>query len=126
MSGDGYTPKEALTLGTPVIVTPCQSFLEMGIENGVNGFVIPFSLKDVDVHKIYESNLKFSYAPPPDKWGKILAKGKSTYNPKMREIAAEATKEFDDIVLKKRIKVGEAVDLDPARYKYLKSKGAVK
>lgn len=43
--GFGYTTCESLMVGTPVIVTPCESFLEIGVKNGENGFVVPFNMK---------------------------------------------------------------------------------
>lgn len=79
--GFGYSPVEALTLGTPVIVTPNEAFLEVGVKDGENGFVVDYDLKNVDVKKIYKSNLKgkFKYKEPEDNWNNLLAEGESQY-----------------------------------------------
>lgn len=77
--GYGYTPVEALTVGTPVIVTPCPAFLEIGVKDGENGFVVDFDMNNIDIQKIYKSSLKFKYEPKKDTWNKYLAKGESTY-----------------------------------------------
>ena len=37
--GYGYTPIEALMVGTPVIVTDCPAFKEIGVKNDENGFI---------------------------------------------------------------------------------------
>lgn len=49
----GNTVLEALTLEVPVICTPVPSFLEMGVEDGVNGYVVPFDM-DFDVRKLLQ------------------------------------------------------------------------
>ena len=77
--GFGYTPVEALTVGTPVIVTKCPAFLEVGVKDGENGFVLDFDMNNIDIQKIYKSSLKFKYEPKKDAWNKYLAKGESTY-----------------------------------------------
>ena len=58
-----YSVVEALTLGTPVIVTPIPVFEELGVVNGENAFYVPFDMKDIPVKAIYESRLKFTYKP---------------------------------------------------------------
>ena len=41
----GYSVAESLTLGTPVIVTPVEAFLEIGVKDGENGFVLDWRSK---------------------------------------------------------------------------------
>lgn len=77
--GFGYTICEALMLGTPVICTPCEAFLEIGVKNGENGFIVPFDMKDINISDIYENYLKFEYKPPRDRWNKLLGTKESTY-----------------------------------------------
>lgn len=121
--GRGYTVEEALTLSTPVIVTPVQSFLEMGVEDGVNGFVVPFSLKDVDVEKIYNAKFNFKYTPPYTKWNDIID-GKNVY--KGSPPSYECIKAYDDTIIGRHINKGESVECTEERYKFLKSKGVLK
>lgn len=77
--GFGYTPAEALTLGVPVIVTPCDAFIEIGVKDNVNGFVLPFNMRNIDVKKIYEAKLEFEYKVPKDNWSRLLGRKKSNY-----------------------------------------------
>ena len=77
--GFGYTPAEALTLGTPVIVTPCDSFIEIGVENNKNGFIVPFNMEGINVLDIYNASLKFDYKKPKDNWNKLLGNKKTNY-----------------------------------------------
>lgn len=75
-----------MTLGTPVIVTPCDAFKEIGIKNGVNGFVLDFNMENIDVNKIYESKIDFMYKTPADNWCNLLEKGKSTYKEELEMV----------------------------------------
>ena len=77
--GYGYTPIEALMVGTPVIVTDCPVFKEIGIKNGENGFIVDFNLNNINYTDIYKKRLKFDYEPPEDIYNKLLAKEKNTY-----------------------------------------------
>lgn len=122
--GRGLSVEEALTLGTPVIVTPCTSFLDM-VEDGVNGFVVPFSLKDIDCQKIYDSRLKFKYHPPYSKWNEILD-GKSNYNPNEAAKSYEVIRTYDDMDLKRTMKKGESLECDEERANFLKKKGVIR
>jgi len=49
--GFAYSVYEALQIKTPCIITPFASGNEQ-ITNGVNGYIIPFDLKDIDFNKI--------------------------------------------------------------------------
>ena len=73
-----YSVIESLILGTPVIVTACPVFKELGV-NETNGFIVDFNLSNVPIDKIYKGLPKFKYEPKEDNWSKFLAKGKSTY-----------------------------------------------
>lgn len=57
----GYSIVESLMLGVPVITTPLDVLSEIGVKDGVNGWVVPFDMKNIDVGKIYNSDLKFEY-----------------------------------------------------------------
>lgn len=56
-----YSLVESLELGVPVITTPLAVLDEIGVKDGVNGWVVPFDMKNIDVDKIYNSDLKFEY-----------------------------------------------------------------
>ena len=53
-----YSILESLCLGTPVIITPIPSSIEMGVKNGINGYILDFSMKDIPITQIYKTFLK--------------------------------------------------------------------
>jgi glycosyltransferase involved in cell wall biosynthesis len=79
-----YSVVEALSVGTPVIVTDCPVFKEIGV-NKDNGFILDFKLEKVPIKEIYKGLKKFEYTPPKDNWDKILKKGKSTYQDELKQ-----------------------------------------
>ena len=89
-----YSVVEALSVGTPVIVTDCPVFKELGIKNGVNGWVCDFDMSNVDVKKVYETELKFKYEPPKDTWGEELVKGKKEYKHSKKYNTCQALENF--------------------------------
>ena len=72
-----FSVVEALALGTPVIVTDCPVFREIGVKDGKNGFILDFDMKNIPVEKIEKGLPKFDYKPTMDKWDELLAKGES-------------------------------------------------
>ncbi len=81
-----YSVVEALSVGTPVLVTDMPVMKEIGVENGVNGWIVDFDLHDVPLDDIYKKRLKFEYTPKKDTWDKIMVPGKSEYMEKMHTI----------------------------------------
>ena len=121
--GFGYTVAESLMLGTPVIVTPVESFLEIGVRNGENGFVVPFNMKDIDINQIYKSRLKFKYEPPKTTWEKQIVKSKSTYKPEKDLVAINITKRYFDCEFNSWIEptkqTGDSIMVTKDRAEYL-------
>lgn len=89
-----YSVVEALSVDTPVIVTDCPVFKELGVEDGKNGWICDFDMSNVDVQKIYETELKFKYEPPKDTWEKELIKGKKEYKHSSEYNTVQATENF--------------------------------
>lgn len=77
--GYGYTIAESLLVGTPVICTPCEAFIEIGVVNKKNSFILPFDMKNIDIEEIYNSKLEFEYKEPKDNWNKLLGTKRSVY-----------------------------------------------
>jgi glycosyltransferase involved in cell wall biosynthesis len=95
-----YSVVEALSVDTPVIVTDCPVFKELGIVNGKNGWICDFDMSNVDVEKIYNTRLDFKYEPPKDTWGKELVKGKKEYKYSSEYNTVQATESFTYIRFK--------------------------
>ena len=82
--GYSYGVLESLCLETPVIVTPVPCYKEMRIENGVNGYIIDFDLKNVPIDDIYNKIPKFKYKPNEDKYDELIIKEKSNYKEELK------------------------------------------
>ena len=79
-NGFGYTPIEALMVGTPVIVTDLPVFKELGLIHKKNAFICDMGMNNIDLDFIKQKSMKFTYKPPKDNWEKYLSTTK-TYNP---------------------------------------------
>lgn len=55
--GFAYSVYEAMQVKTPCIITPFASGNEQ-IKDGVNGFIVPFEMEDINYEKILKRNLK--------------------------------------------------------------------
>jgi len=77
--GEPYSLNEALSVGTPVIVTDFPAAHEIGVKDGVNGFILPQNMERIPVDDIAKGLKKFKYKPPADRWDELLEPGESTY-----------------------------------------------
>jgi glycosyltransferase involved in cell wall biosynthesis len=102
VEGYCYTVVESLILGTPVITTKCDVFKEIGIKDGINGFLLNFDMKNVPIDKIYKGLKKFEYEPPKSEWDKYLDNN-SKYNPNKKRIV-KPIRTYYDMELQKNVK----------------------
>lgn len=115
---------EALSVGTPVIVTDCPVFKEIGVIDGKNAFVLDFDMNNVPVQKIVKGLPKFEYNPIEDSWDKILAKGESIYQKDMKkQVQITITREYYDLQLDKKMNVGDVVTVNKVRAEYIIENG---
>lgn len=117
-----FSVVEALCLGTPVIVTPCPVYEELGL-NGTNSITLPFDMSEIPVPEIVKGKRKFKYEPPEDRWGELLAEGKSTYDPN-EPTAVRITKTYYDMLMQRQVKEGETICVTPERAQQLIGKVA--
>jgi len=111
----GYTPVESLSVGTPVIVTPCDSFLEIGVKNNENGFVVDFDMQNINYTDIYEKRLKFDFKAKEDNYKNILLKSKSSYKEDLQKtVKVKCIKNF---ISKEgvEIKPGDPLEINKVR-----------
>ena len=114
--GWSYSIYEALCLGTPVIVTEFPSAFEMGIENGKNGFILPFDMSNLPLQEIVKGVKRFKYEPKQDAWGEILAPGKGTYEEeKNAPVRVKTRVYYYDIVLERHMQPGEEQEVTQER-----------
>ena len=77
--GFSYSITEALSVGTPVIVTDLPMCEEMGVINGKTGFILPFDMSEIPVDAIYKGLRKPKWTPRKDRYDVLLAEGESNY-----------------------------------------------
>ena len=91
-----YSVLESIMLKTPVIVTPIPCFEEMGIKNGINGYILPFDMKNIPIDDIYNKIPKdFNIKEPIDIYDKLLSKKKSKYDP-TKQVYIKALRSYYD------------------------------
>lgn len=112
---------EALTLGTPVIVTDLPVFNELGIneENSIKVNMLLTNFNPEDIKKKFN----FKYKQPKDNWSKYLPTEK-TYNPK-ELIKVKVLKRYKDITLNRRLLRDQETEMTISRASYLENKGLI-
>lgn len=124
-----YSVAEALSVGTPVIVTDIPALKEIGVEDHKNGFILDFDMNHIPLDDILSSELKFTYEPPKELWNTALAEGQSTYDPEKEgvQIKVKPIQNYYDMELKKNLTIGTPpFSVSFERAKYLTEKGLVK
>ena len=122
--GYSYTVLEALSLGTPVICTPCPVYDEMGL-TAENSIVLPFDMSDIPIRKIYKGIKKtFKYKPHEDRWDELLATGKSNYDEIMLQfVTIRITRIYLDLQLNRVVSPDEILTVTRERAELLIERG---
>lgn len=122
--GYSYTVLEALSLGVPVICTPCPVYAEMGM-NEKNSIILPFDMSEIPVDKIYAGLKKgFKYTPHEDRWEELLAPGQSNYEEIMAQIVTILiTRIYLDLELNRVVNPGEYISVRRDRAELLIERG---
>lgn len=111
-----FSVAEALCVGTPVIVTKCPVFEEIGVIDGKNGFVLDFDMESVPIQKIYKGLPKFKYEPKQDAWDEVLAQGENTYKEDLKKkINLRSKRKYYDLWLNKLLEKGDVFTADYLR-----------
>ena len=87
------TVVEALSLGTPTLVTKIPSFYEQGL-NEENSIFFEFDMSNVDecIDKMF-NKFDFSFKPKDDIWGELLLDGRKEVT-NMKFVIVKATEKF--------------------------------
>ena len=124
--GYSYSIVEALSVGTPVIVTDIPVAAEQGVVNGKTGFILPFDMSDVPVDAIYKGLRKFTYTPRESHYESVLAKGKAKYAEDRKDtVTVQARVRYNDLEQGRVMNVGDIFDVKPERADVLIGKGLV-
>ena len=122
--GYSYSIVEALSVGTPVIVTDIPVAAEQGVVNGKTGFILPFDMSKVPVDAIYKGLRKFTYTPRESHYETVLVKGKAKYADERKgTVTVQVRMRYNDLELGRVVNKGEAIDVKPERADVLIAKG---
>ena len=125
-----YSIVEAFEVGTPVIVTPIDVLPEIGFEDMINGYMVPFEItEEIDTDMIVNKRLKgFKYEYDNEKrvaqWKALLGKKKPKHKyrpddmPKCRII-----RNYFDTAFNRAMVAGEIVRMSHARAQLVKDAG---
>lgn len=116
-----YTVVEALSMGTPVIVTDLPVYNELGLDEK-NSIRLPLDMEDLPIEAIRNGLPRVTgYKPPADGWKELLAGGKPKYK---RTIEIEAIAPFIDLQANdQRRNPGDRWRVPTARADALEEKG---
>ena len=121
-----YSVVEALSVGTPVIVTDFPVAHEIGVENGKNGWVLPMNMENLPIEQIYKGLRKFKYTPMEDRWGELLLPVAPDYEEQMKLPATVRCKKiFYDLEQKRMVNFGEEWECTLGRAEQLFDIGVV-
>lgn len=123
-----YALLESLMANTPVICTGFESALEMGVIDGVNGYVLPFDM-DFDVTKLLDVpkfDFKYDNGSIIKEWRKVLGnkKPKHDYEPG-KMIMTKVIGDYYDVVLEKQMTKGMEVIMTSNRAAQVKDAGYI-
>ncbi len=122
--GYSYSIVEALSVGTPVIVTDIPVAAEQGVVNGKTGFILPFDMSEVPVDAIYKGLKKFICTPRESHYETVLAKGKAKYEDAHKGmVTVQVRMRYNDLELGRLVEKGESIDVKPERADVLIGKG---
>ena len=126
-----YSMVEALSMGIPVITTPMEVLEEIGIEDGVNAYVVPYDMKGISVARINQARLKGTFKYKYDNNVKIKAwrdligrklQPEGEYDPE-KKVRVKVTKEYDDVDLHKRLRPGDIAQMPIRRADIVEAAG---
>ena len=124
--GFGYSVLEALVSGTAVLCTEFETVHELGIEDGKNGYIVPFDL-DFDLRKLWNVP-KFEYfynnVEIYNQWEKLI----KTKTPERRKetVRVKVVVRYKDLALNEWLVPGTIERFTKERAEYLQDKGYVK
>ena len=121
-----YSILESLCLGTPVIITPIPSSIEMGVKNGINGYILDFSMQDIPITQIYENIPKIAFKSPKDIYDKLLINEPTTYKGE-KIVEVKCIRSYYDNELEKQIAKNDILKVRISRAEELinREKGAL-
>ena len=121
--GYPYSLLEALSLGTPVIVTDLPSNPDSQVVDGVNAIVLPFDMSEIPIDRIVKGLKRFKYTPREDGWDRLLLESESSWTGDRSTVIVEAVQRYRDIELDRIFQKGETHECSRERGEDLEQKG---
>lgn len=122
-----YSIVEALSVGTPVLVTPMGVLDELNIKDGENAYIIPFDVEDVDTNrflKIPKFEYKYDNTSIIKQWRKVLGNTKPLHDYKPDEIVdINIISQYFDIELNRNVLPGEVLSVTQYRAEMIQNAG---
>ena len=121
-----YAVLEALVQNTAVIVTPFPSIKDLGIIDGVNGYVVPYDM-NFDVKKLLnvpEFEYEYDNESLVKEWQKLIGK-KRKKKQEPASVHVKVLRTYKDLDLNMTLQAGSLVFVKPARADLLVSMGLV-
>ena len=122
-----YSITEALETGTAVLTTPLGVLPELGFEDGVHGYIVPFEVDGFDINKL-KNPPQFEYKRDNEKivkqWRKLLGNTKPTkkYKPG-KKVTVVCRKKYQDMTLGRLVEIGERIEVLAERAEQLINAG---
>lgn len=107
-----FSVVEALSVGTPVIVTNCPVYDEIGL-NATNSIRLDMDLTSIPISKIKKGLKSFKYEPPKDRWGELLASGGKRIKPERVKMICVSP--YYDFLFQRNIQKGETFTVSRER-----------
>lgn len=123
-----YAALESLMAKTPVICTPFDSAFEMGIKDGVNGYVVPYDM-DFDVTKLLDVpvvNYDYDNDAIIKQWRSVLGntKPRRDYDPGAM-VRVKVTHNYYDVVREEEMRKGQEAIMTKQRADHVMEAGYV-
>lgn len=118
--GFGYSIVEAMEMGVPIITTPISVLSELGFQENIDGYIVPFEMDNVRAERFLEvpkPQFKWDNEAIKNKWVKLLGKSKPTgeYLKQGNYVQLEILENYFDLELNRELKVGDVVTMRKAR-----------
>lgn len=115
----GYSIVEALEQGTAVITTPLDVLPELGIKEGVHGYVVPWDITGFECKKLLNIP-QFTYVRDNEKivkqWRKLLGNSKPKHDYRPAEaVTVRVIKTYKDIALDRVLVEGTHIKMSRER-----------
>lgn len=113
--GYSYSIVEALSVGTPVIVTDIPVAGEQGVVDGKTGFVLPMDMSTIPTDAIYKGLKKFRVEPRESHYETVLAAGAAEYEEDNSLLTVRAIRRYRDLELERIVEAGELIEVSQER-----------